>query len=79
MTEKNTRRAIVEAIDILSALRDRHFLLECLNSVFGDCYFDADPETKRKITNLSTVLAAYDHRAATDSLDRVIALLEDAL
>lgn len=80
MTKNGSDRAwlVIQAQDLLYELRRRQFLLECLDRAMSDVYFDADPEAKEGIENISTVLAAYDNEKAVNLISQALQLLEDA-
>ena len=69
---------IPDSIDILCELRDNQFLLECLDQIIGDVYYDADSEQRKRLTQISTVLAAYDNEKVTKKLETAIKLLKTA-
>lgn len=75
MKEKDARWFAIQAMDILAELRERQFLLEVLDEVIGDAYFDADDDTREGLTKISTVLRVYDNDRVTDSLKKAIAFL----
>ena len=74
----NSRWLAGEAQDILHALREKHFLLECLDSALGDIYFEASEETKESLTKIQTLFGAYDHEKAVKQLSAAIRLLDEA-
>ena len=68
---------ILDTMDILHELRNNQFLLECLDRVIEDACFDADSEQRKRLTQIFTVLAAYDNEKVTKKLETAIALLEE--
>lgn len=67
-----------EAQDILATLRKKHFLLECLDSVISDLYFEAEDEARESLTKIQALLRAYDHKSATKQLSAAVRLLDEA-
>lgn len=67
-----------EAQDILHALRKKHFLLECLDSVVSDLYFEAEDEARESLVKIQTLLRAYDYEKAVKQLSAAIRLLDEA-
>lgn len=74
---ESPRWLAIQAQDVLNELKDNQYLLEVLDSVISDIYFDADDETREMLTKISTVLRAYDNDRVTDSLKKAIALLDE--
>lgn len=69
---------ILDSIDILYELRNNQFLLECLDQTIGHVYSDAGSEQRKRLTQISTVLAAYDNEKVTKKLETAIKLLKTA-
>ena len=74
---ESPRWLAIQAQDVLNELKDNQYLLEVLDSVISDIYFDADDETREMLTKISTVLRAYDNDRVTDSLKNAIAILDE--
>jgi len=74
---ESPRWLAIQAQDVLNELKDNQYLLEVLDSVISDIYFDADDETREMLTKISTVLRAYDNDRVTDSLKKAITLLDE--
>ena len=75
--KENPRWLAVQAQDILTELRDNQYLLEAVEWAIDEAYFDADDDTREKLTKISTVLRAYDNDRVTDSLKKAITLLDE--
>lgn len=75
--KEDPRWLAVQAMDILTELRENQYLLELLGCAIGDAYFDADDDTRERLTKISTVLRAYDNDRVTDSLKKAIAILDE--
>ncbi|MFN7662552.1 MAG: hypothetical protein ACK5PQ_02375 [Alphaproteobacteria bacterium] len=56
--------------DAIDALRDRQYLLVCLDRAIEYAYDPAIPELCTVLNNLGTILNAYDNSEVTAILDR---------
>ena len=68
---------IIDATDIIAQLRERQWLLKCLEMTIDHLYFESSPETRNALEKVSTVLSCYDHDAVTERLEIAIALLSN--
>lgn len=75
--KENPRWLAVQAQDVLNELKDNQYLLEAVEWAIDEAYFDADDDTREKLTKISTVLRAYDNDRVTDSLKKAITLLDE--
>ncbi len=69
---------ILDAMDILNEIREWQYLLDCLEQALRSVYFDADPETRAKLTEVSTVLRAYDNEKVIEKLTTAFEALDCA-
>lgn len=68
---------IIDATDIIAQLRERQWLLKCLEMTIDHLYFGSSPETRNALEKVSTVLSCYDHETVTERLEIAIALLSN--
>jgi hypothetical protein len=74
------RMEILDTQDILNSMADRHVLLFCLRDYLQKAYMltHRDDDSKRIINRLCVLLDSYDLEGAVESLNKAIALLDEA-
>ena len=69
---------ILDAMDILTDLREWQYLLNCLEKTFDDAYCGANSETRAMLTKMTTVLRAYDNEKVIEKLTTALEALDYA-